>query len=125
MSKRPFGGILRVGDNPPAGPGKHYNVRTKPLARQTLRVRVGRGLFFDRLLPRCRRSSILGDAPLWDAHNRALEFTNVPWDIDLNSNNGPRLPQTRIGFLLTALSKLTRRSTFLYYLSAVAPRQSR
>ena len=68
-------------------------VRTKPLARRTLRVRVGRGLLFDRLLPRCRRSNILGDTPLWDTHNRVLSFINVPWNIDSNSNNGPRLPK--------------------------------
>jgi hypothetical protein len=40
-----------------------YAVRTKPLTRQTLRVLVGRGFLFDRLLPRCGRSNILSDAP--------------------------------------------------------------
>jgi hypothetical protein len=34
---------------------RHFAVRTKPLARQTLRVLVGRGVLFDRLHSRCRR----------------------------------------------------------------------
>jgi hypothetical protein len=40
-----------------------WTTRTKPLARQTLRVSVGRGFLFDRLLSRCGRSNILSDAP--------------------------------------------------------------
>ena len=42
---------------------KRYGVRTKPLARQTLRVLAGRSFFFDPLRSRCGRSKLLGDAP--------------------------------------------------------------
>ena len=41
----------------------HCRVRTKPLARQTLRVLVGRGVLFDRLHSRWRTGILLGDAP--------------------------------------------------------------
>src|ERR1700675_769250 len=42
---------------------EHAQHTTKPLTRQTLRVLVGRGFLFDRLLPRCGRCNILSDAP--------------------------------------------------------------
>jgi hypothetical protein len=49
-----------------------YAVRTKPLARQTLRVLLGRGFLFDyRLLPRCGRSSVLREAQPLEC-NRAM-----------------------------------------------------
>jgi hypothetical protein len=45
----------------------HYGVRTKPLARQTLRVLVGRGVLFDRCLRpfalTVQKGYALGDAP--------------------------------------------------------------
>jgi hypothetical protein len=48
--------------------GEGQGVRTKPLARQTLRVLAGRGVLFDRVLfgplhPRCKTGILLGDAP--------------------------------------------------------------
>src|SRR5665213_2940316 len=90
--------------------GKHCAVRTKPLARQTLRVRVGRGSLFDPLRPPHTWSILLGDAPYLECSQSSLVVHYFQWNIDPNSNNGPRLPKNASGLLQTSLSEVIRRS---------------
>jgi hypothetical protein len=64
-----------------------------------LRVRVGRGSLFDRVLkplhPQFKTAILPGDAPYLECSQSSLVVHYFQWNIDSNSNNGPRLPKTR------------------------------
>jgi hypothetical protein len=71
---------------------KRYAVRTKPLARQTLRVVVWSGCSLRLLHSQSRMGMLPADAPYLECSQSSLVVHYFQWNIDSNSNNGPRLP---------------------------------
>jgi hypothetical protein len=67
-------------------------VRTKPPARRTLRVLVGREILFDRLHSRGRSGILWTMFHIWNAHYRVPLVLLLPVEYDSNSNNGRSLP---------------------------------